>query len=249
MSNSKDRLVALQGASNFRDLGGYLGHAARPVRWGRLYRSDHLAQLTPADVAEIRARQVQAAIDFRGVQESAAATYQLEGVTLVKLSIEPTVVQRMQGVVSAGQLLDEATAVGLMEDLYRNIVRQQMARLRSFFDQLLAAERPLVFHCTAGKDRTGVAAALLLSALGVSRADVMQDFLLTNEFYRPAHTAKQHGTEGAARALWGVRPQYLAAAWELIDDELGGAQAYLRDSLALSEAKLAALRARFLEPA
>ena len=249
MSTKQQRLVTLQGTSNFRDLGGYLGHAERPVRWGRVYRSDHLGQLTAADVAQLRARRVDVAIDFRGVQESAAAAYQLDGVKLVHLSIEPTVVQRMQELVNAGQFLDEETVTALMEELYRNIVRRQTSRLRSFFDQLLAAQQPLVFHCTAGKDRTGVAAALLLSALGVSRADVMQDFLLTNEFYRPAHSAFAHGTEGAGRALWGVRPQYLTAVWQLMDEEFGGTQAYLRHSLALSDSDIAALRDRFLEPA
>jgi protein-tyrosine phosphatase len=248
MSTVQNRLVALQGASNFRDLGGYRGHDERPVRWRRLYRSDHLAGLTESDVAEIRQRQIVSALDFRGVQESAAVPYDVAGLKRVPLSIEPTVAQRMSELVSQGRFLDEAITVGLMEDLYRGIVRSQVRQLQQFFHHLLTTEHPVVFHCTAGKDRTGVAAALLLSALGVARDDVMQDFLITNEVYRPPRAMMQHGSEQAWQALWSVRPQYLQAAWDVIDQEHRGTQAYLRDPLGLGDEQLAALAQRYLEP-
>ena len=248
MTDHPHRLVALTGASNFRDLGGYPGHAGRAVRWRRLYRSDHLGQLTDADQAELRQRGVATALDFRGVHESAATHYDVPGLQRHALNIEPTVVQRMHDMAARGQQLDEAATVGLMEDLYRAVVRQQSARLAEFFAHVLAAEQPLVFHCTAGKDRTGLAAALLLSALGVQPDLVMQDFMLTNRVFRPPRLVADQLPPDARRALWGVRAQYLQAAMQVIDAEHGGLEPYLRDAIGLSPAMLDDLAQRYLEP-
>ena len=248
MTDHPHRLVTLAGASNFRDLGGYPGHAGRTVRWRRLYRSDHLGLLTEADQVELRQRGVATALDFRGLHESAATHYSVPGLQRHALHIEPTVVQRMHEMASRGQLLDEAATVGLMEDLYRAVVRQQSARLAQFFAHVLAAEQPLVFHCTAGKDRTGVAAALLLSALGVQPDLVMQDFLLTNRVFRPPTLVADELPPDARRALWSVRAQYLQAALQVIESEHGGLVPYLRDVLGLSPTMLDDLAQQYLEP-
>ena len=109
------------------------------------------------------------AFDFRGQAERAAVAYQLPGVTQHSLAIEPTVVQRMQDLMAAGQRLTPARAAELMTDLYRALVNDQSHRFAELFDHLLQADAPVVFHCTAGKDRTGFAAALVLLALGVPR--------------------------------------------------------------------------------
>jgi protein-tyrosine phosphatase len=250
MTEHPDRLVPLQGACNFRDLGGYAGHGGRALRWRRLYRSDHLGQLTASDLEHLRQRGVTQALDFRGVHESAAAAYQVAGVTRHALSIEPTVAQRMQDIAAMGRPLDEATAAGLMEELYRNVVRNHSAQMAVFFGHVLAADDALVFHCTAGKDRTGIAAALLLSALGVPRGVVLQDFLLTNRVFRPPVAAVDSPVPAAARqALWSVRPSYLQAAFHIIDTEDGGMQAYLREVLGLTQPMLDELARKTLEPA
>jgi protein-tyrosine phosphatase len=244
-----ERIVPLQGASNFRDLGGYPGHAGRRTRWRRLYRSDHLGQLNAADEALLHRRGVTRALDFRGVHESAAAPYAVAGLTRHALPIEPTVAQRMQDVAALGRALDEATTVGLMEELYRNVVRHHSDRMAAFFGHVLAADQALVFHCTAGKDRTGIAAALLLSALGVHKDVVMQDFLLTNRFFRPPPPASHAIPAAARQALWSVRPSYLHAALHCIDSEHGGMPRYLRDRLGLTQPLLDELAHRCLEAA
>ncbi len=252
MTDHPDRIVALQGASNFRDLGGYVGHGGRVLRWRRLYRSDHLGQLTPDDLQQLRQRRVTRALDFRGVQESAAAAYDVPGITRHALSIEPTVAQRMQDLVTRGQGLDEPTTVGLMEDLYRHVVRQHRPQMAAFFQHVLEADDALVFHCTAGKDRTGIAAALLLSALGVPRSVVLHDFMLTNRVFRPPAlhpTAPASAVPPAAlAALWSVRPSYLQAAFDTIDSEAGGLPAYLHDALGLGPQRLQDLAHKLLVP-
>lgn len=245
-----DRTVALQGATNFRDLGGYPTADGRTVAWRRLYRSDHLAGLTEADLATLAARGVARSADFRGVAERRAHAYDWPGVAQHALSIEPTVVQRAVALMQAGQRLQAQDAVALMQETYLGFVRDNSARFAELFRLLLANDAPLVFHCTAGKDRTGFAAALILHALGVARQDIEQDYLLTNALYqRPAEAAgpmSRSLDESVLQVLWKVQPEFLHAAWRLVDADYGGMDAYLRDVIGLDSTAQAELRTRYL---
>ena len=98
-----------------------------------------------------------------------------------------------------------------MQDTYRGFVRQNTHRFQEFFGHLLAAQEPTVFHCTAGKDRTGFAAALVLHALGASEEEVMFDYLLTNERLAPTVLKNDHFPAHVARVLLGVRCQWKLA--------------------------------------
>jgi protein-tyrosine phosphatase len=247
MLRHPDRLWRLQGASNFRDLGGYPGHGGRPLRWRLLFRSDHLAGLTDADHATLQALALSRALDFRGSSERAATPYDLPGVAQHSLAIEPTVVQRMQALAGAGQPVSGAVAAELMKDLYRALVNDQVHRFAEFFEHLLEADAPLVFHCTAGKDRTGFAAALLLLALGVPRKLVMQDYLLTNEVFAPPPPSDDASRAEAVAVLWGVQQDFLDTALQAVDDDHGGLERYLGQRLGLSPAALDQLAARYLQ--
>ena len=244
------RVLRLQGASNFRDLGGYKAQDGRQVRWGRIFRSDHLGRLTTDDEARLSALGVQRVLDFRGEQERAALPNRLASATHHALGIEPTVVQRMQDLAAAGQRLTAAVAADLMKELYRGLANDQAHRYAEFFEHLLASETPLVFHCTAGKDRTGFAAALTLQALGVPREVVVQDYLLTNALYQPP--ALPHTTDTPMEALavlWRVQTDFLEAAFEALDADHGGMDRYLTQRLGVGTAARKALAEKYLEPA
>ena len=248
MTDHPDRVWPLQGASNFRDLGGYPGQDGRPVRWRRLFRSDHLGGLTEADKAQLTALGLARSFDFRGEAERAAVGYQLPGLTQHSLAIEPTVVQRMQDLIDAGQSLTPARAAELMADLYRALVNDQSHRFAELFEHLLTADAPLVFHCTAGKDRTGFAAALILLALGVPRELVLQDYLLTNRVFKhPAATLHTLSPEVLA-VLWQVQPGFLDAALQVVDSDHGGIAHYLQRRMGLSPAAQRTLTERYLQP-
>lgn len=248
MPHHPDRAWRLQGASNFRDLGGYPGRGGRTLRWRRLFRSDHLGALTAADRARLVPLGLAQAFDFRGVAERAAAPYELPGLAQHSLAIEPTVAQRMQEITESGHALTVPVVEGLMRDLYRGLVDERQRRFSEFFAHLVRADTPVVFHCTAGKDRTGVAAALVLLALGVPRETVMRDYLLTNEVFKPPWTPRADLDPEVLQALWGVQESYLETAFEAIDSHHGGAEHYLRHHIGLDDAQFEALSRRYLQP-
>ena len=227
------RSLPLTGATNFRDLGGYAGHGGREVKWRRIFRSDHLATLTPHDQALLAELGLARSIDFRGEAERAALAYALPGVQQHPLGIEPTVVQRIQEVLRSGAPLSAQDAVRLMQDTYRGFVHDNAPRFAALMRLLLESDAPLVFHCTAGKDRTGFAAALILLALGVPRAVVMQDYLLTNALYRPPAGLATAAPPAVQQVLWGVQEDFLNASLHMVDAEFGGITPYLHDVLGL----------------
>ncbi len=241
------RSLPLQGATNFRDLGGYTGYQGRPVRWRKLFRSDHLGALTPEDLALLQPLGLSRVYDFRGKEERSWQPSRLPGAPVQSLAIEPTVVQRLAAHVAGGTVPTGADTVAMMNHTYRAFVQHNAPQFTQLFTQILQADAPLVFHCTAGKDRTGLAAALLLHALGVDGEVVMQDYLLTNQLYKvPALYASPLPTE-VSRVLWGVQPEFLQAAFEAMDADFGGLDGYLEKGLGLDAAQREKLRAMYLE--
>lgn len=248
MLSHPDRALKLTGASNFRDLGGYVGTGGRAVRWRRLFRSDHLAGLTPDDARALQELGVVRAFDFRGVSERAAVPYELQGLTQHSLPIEPTVVQRMKDLLEAGQQITPAETVDLMRQTYQAFVHDNTERFATLFEHLLQNDAPLVFHCTAGKDRTGFAAALILLALGVPREVAMQDYLLTNDLYRMPVHKNSHAPQEVLNVLWRVQEPFLNAAFEAVDTGYGGVETYLVDELGIGAPERSRLEELYLAP-
>jgi protein-tyrosine phosphatase len=248
MPSHADRVLTLAGTSNFRDLGGYRGRDGRSVRWRRLFRSAHLGGLSEPDLAALAALGIARTVDFRGEVERAGMPCVLPGVTQHSLAIEPTGVQRIEELAGVGSTLDAATMTGLMQDLYRGLIADQAHRFAELFELLLQFDAPLVVHCTAGKDRTGVAVALILLSLGVSRELVMQDYLLSNDhFRRPVAATGSTIPAEALAVLWHVQQAFLDTALRAVDDDHGGIERYLEHRLGLSTAARDALAARYLQ--
>lgn len=240
--------LALTGAPNFRDLGGYTGAGGRRVRHHRLFRSDHLAHLAPADVQALTNTlgPTVRVLDLRGEAERATAACAIPGATVHSLPIEPTVVQKLTDLLAAGQPPSSEETVALMQDTYRGFVRSNTPRFARLFAHALEAhDAPIVFHCTAGKDRTGFAAALLLRALGVPQDVVMHDYLLTNERLR-GQARLQWVPPQVAFVLQQVQADFLHAALDAVDEDYGDLEAYFRDGLGLGPAERAELAARYL---
>jgi protein-tyrosine phosphatase len=172
----------------------------------------------------------------------------LPGVTLHSLAIEPTIVQVLSRLVAAGHRLTPGEVVAHMQDTYRGFVRHNTHRFAEFFAYLLESAEPTVFHCTAGKDRTGFAAALLLHAVGASHEEVMRDYLLTNERVKLPDGARFGLAPEAAAVLWGVRPEFLEAAYEAVRSDYGGLDRYFKEALGLGSRQRERLRELYLPP-
>jgi protein-tyrosine phosphatase len=239
--------AVLQGASNFRDLGGYRNANGQSVRRGRVFRSDHLAGLTTEDLAHVEALGIAHSLDFRGVAEYTATPYAIPGVQRVALTIEPTVIARMQALVAQGIVPTTEETVELMRETYRDFVNRNADTFGRFLKHLLEQPSPQVFHCTAGKDRTGFAAALLLSALGVDRNTIEHDYLLTNQLYRRDPSLEGKGHPHVMKVLWQVQPEFLHAAFEAVDAQHGGMRDYLHGAIGLNPQEVAELQRLLLE--
>jgi protein-tyrosine phosphatase len=247
MSETPSRHFNLAGASNFRDLGGYPGKDGRIVRWRQIFRSNHLGHLTEADAAVLRSLGVRSAFDFRGMEERASALCGIREIEVHSLPVEPTVVASLRAIMSTGTPLSQDHALEVMRDSYRSYVQENTPRFRTLFTHLLEDRAPLVIHCTAGKDRTGFACALILHVLGVADEVISEDYLLTNRFYRRDPTASNDLPEDVRRVLASVQPPFLAAAFEAIDADYGDLESYLTDGLGLGSAERTALQGRYLE--
>jgi len=247
MSDSPARHLNLAGASNFRDLGGYPGKDGRALRWRQIFRSNHLGHLTDADIELLRGLGLKSAFDFRGTEERTAAMCGLTEIAVHSLPIEPTVVAALRARLAGGAPLASADALDVMRDSYRNYVRYSTPSFRALFAHLLEDRAPLVIHCTAGKDRTGFACALILHALGVPDDLIAEDYLLTNRFYRRDPSASSDLPEEVRQVLASVEASFLAAAFDAIRADYGDLESYLSDGLGLGAQERARLEARYLE--
>ena len=241
------RHLNLAGAGNFRDLGGYRTRDGRIVRWRQIFRSNHLGQVTAGDIEVLRGLGLKRAFDFRGTDERVAALCRLPEIEVHSLPVEPTVVAALRARRAGGAVLSSDDALDVMRESYRNYVRSHTARFAALFAHLLGDGGPLVIHCTAGKDRTGFACALILHALGVPDEVITEDYLLTNRFYRRDPATSSDFPDEVNQLLGSVQPSFLAAAFDAISADYGDRENYLSDGLGLGARQRESLEARYLE--
>ncbi|MGK6319638.1 tyrosine-protein phosphatase [Sphingomonas sp. DT-204] len=250
------RALPLQGGQNFRDLGGYRTRDGRTVRWGLLYRSGAMNGLTEADFAYLDRIGIRTVCDFRSTDERKAAPVRWPDGKAPKVFADDYKLDMGGLDFRAAKSWNGDQAHRMMASLYPRLLEQFNGQYRRMFEQFLAGNVPLAFNCSAGKDRTGVAAALILTALDVPRETVIQDYLLSNRHFDPrrAVTADDSVSQGwkqlpppVLQAFMGVDRSYIEAVFRVIDAYPGGPEAYLRDKLGLSGADLVALRRRFTE--
>jgi protein-tyrosine phosphatase len=239
------RVLALEGASNVRDLGGYPVSDGRRVRFGRVFRSAGLSRLTAADVAALHGAGVRVVCDLRGEAERTHAPSALPGVTTHALSIEPSLGASLRDIAARREATGEDVMV-LMRRAYTAYALEWAHQYRAMFSLLVADETPLLFHCTAGKDRTGFGAALLLTALGVEWDLVREDYLATNRHWRGDSTLAESLPPAVADVLLKVHPELLDCAFAAIDEAHGSFDAYLAGPIGVDDAARGRLRDRLL---
>ncbi len=242
-----DRRRPLAAATNLRDLGGYRTTDGATVKWRKLYRSNELSKLDEAAQAALHAVGIRTICDFRNDDERAASPTPQAADNPAETHHIPIKVTA-----SVGEVLRSGKATGedvrnVMRDIYKIFAMDHAQAYRMLFHRMVdGAPYPLVFHCTAGKDRTGVAAALVLSALGVSRDDVVEDYMLTNQYWNAPHDLLSNLSEEVRAAVLDAHPEYLDAAFDAIESRFGSVENYLRDAMGLTPGRRARLREALL---
>jgi protein-tyrosine phosphatase len=256
MSEHDKRILWLEGGLNFRDLGGYYAADGKRIRWGLLYRSGTTHALSAAAREHLAEIGIRAAVDLRSVQEQQEHPHALA--TLADIVYVAHAHREVAGNLMemlADPRLSGARLTAEMVNLYRGLPYEFGGIFAQLFRSVALGPLPLVFNCTAGKDRTGVAAALLLTALGVAWDDVVRDYLLTEQFV-PAITDSVLSSRlgqrlaqldpGITAPLFGVDRAYLDAMREEISKRSGSFERFFNDELGLDGGLLATLRGRLL---
>ncbi|WBH16511.1 tyrosine-protein phosphatase [Sphingomonas radiodurans] len=256
-----ERVRAFQGIHNFRDYGGYAGRDGQ-LRQGVLWRSGQHGGATPDDLAGVADLGIATVIDLRGDSERRTMPCQrhdgFDG--LVLFAPGETAGSELAPHEEAGRGIATAEeARAAMTRLYQNMpYRDVLVRsLTLYFEALATRDGPSLLHCLAGKDRTGLAVALLHRLLGVHEDDVMADYLLTNTAGDPqARIAAASGsirerygaqiTDEAIVALMGVEAVYLDAATRAIGERFGSTERYAEDVLGVDATRREALRAQLI---
>jgi len=252
-----ERLVPLEGGINFRDMGGYPAMDGRRVRWGKLYRSGTMSMLTPADYDALAERGIRTVIDLRTgseQQDDPNLWAAHAGIGYWSRDHEETFGNLHE---MAGQGIASAEdAHEIMRAGYRLLPIQHAPAYAEMFRRIAAGDVPIVINCTAGKDRTGGGAALVLAALGVSHDVIAADFALTERAVdlrkalggRSGRHAERYAQlpEPVMLALGRAHPGYIFALLEAIDERHGGIEGYVAD-LGLTASDLEAIRAELLD--
>lgn len=251
------RVVPLEGASNFRDLGGYRTADGRRVVWGELFRSNGLSNLTRADYRTLDQLRVRVVCDLRTEQEREAQPTSWQGEPPLFLnSAKPRLDLDTKSL--GGGSASDADIRRFLTSAYRRMVNDYSDEFQTLFKELLAGDVPLIVHCSAGKDRTGIGSALILTALGVPRATVVADYALSGRLLddrqvrheqgsaKPDPTAAllSHLTPSARRALLASDPAYIEAALDQASSEYGSLPRYL-ERLGIGARETRALRERY----
>ena len=241
------RHLELDGAVNFRDIGGYPAAGRRRVRWRRVFRSDNLSKLTDDDHARLAPLGVRTLVDFRLDSERRELPNRLaaaDPVKTVEIGFMAGGALDMLRAVSAGTAGRGDVEQAFVEQ-YRRFVTdhgRQFAQALSY--ALEEANLPLLIHCTSGKDRTGFAISALLLALGTPQESILEDYALTNDHMRDISTYfRPTAPPELVRSVMTARTNYLQAAFEQIRQSFGSVDAYLAQSLGLDDDK----RSRLIE--
>ncbi|HYJ67448.1 MAG TPA: tyrosine-protein phosphatase [Nocardioidaceae bacterium] len=242
-----ERRIPLDGVLNFRDLGGYPTASGRWTQWGLLFRSSSLHKLTADDLAVFDELGVRTIFDLRRDDERDRRPNPRPSRSL-------PVTGDVANMPDRSTLRDHDDAERWLADYYRTMVTESGPVFGELFTSLSAADHtPAVFHCAAGKDRTGLTAALLLTWLGVDRTTVLDDYELTGRYLTadaiPTVVDNFVATglpRGAAEGILSSPRWAMTQALELIDTDHGGIEAYLRDSGGMTEQAMDDLRTRFV---
>ncbi len=266
LSRTYRRALPLAGGSNFRDLGGYRTQQGTYVKRGVLFRSGAMVSLTDTDIDYLNQFDFQTVVDLRSLEER-----ELYPNRWFQEDQHPALLAhdyKMQDLMEASTADMSSGANFDMSRFYHHMADSLVPQLKLYFSALLEHKVPLVVNCSAGQDRTGFTGALVLSALGVSRDLVVEDFLLSTDFRETSAEQGQVDLEKAAETnyfarlmlaysahgqsdrpnplLTGEGQPFIELALEHLDEVYGGVEGYLKARVGLTDDDILTLRSMYL---
>jgi len=254
--NRQNAIIDLEGAMNCRDIGGYPTSQGRRIRTNAMFRSDRLSHLTQDDLEELASYGIRTVVDFRTQAEANRDVSRLWSTvtTHVPLPIGDEIAQQQEFTdrVRSGEIT--SVSVTDVADSYIEMLSNTGHQFINFLE--LAADVdswPLLFHCTAGKDRTGIAAALILELCGVERELLLDDYELTNALRSDRRIAQlRPSLEKAGADIEAIRPalsaprQAMEQTLAYFDAEHGGVEQFLLTRLGMNENTVSAIQFNLL---
>ncbi len=245
------RKIVLDGTSNTRELGGYKTEDGRSLKWGVLYRSDKLSELTDADQEYLLQLGIKRVIDFRSSEEKQNEPDQLPStLKYIEMPIEADgAIRPKVEAILKGDLNEDVGAI--LVETNKEFISDFSGVYRGFIESLIENQEPTLFHCTAGKDRAGFAAALVLLAVGVPEKIVIEDYMKTNKYteetiqdYINKINLYSLGSVDAEilRPLLGVEERFIRAALDEIKQKYGSVENFIRDELKIRDESIIELK-------
>ena len=252
------RIIALQGGRNFRDLGGYRTEDGRSVKWRKVFRSGSMSGVTTADREQLAKLSIRAICDLRTNHEREVEPCSWHQTADIGYWARDYVegFGELRKLLSSPLSTPQDARTAMIEG-YRRLPFQQAPGYKELFKRLAAGEIPLAFNCSAGKDRAGTGAALILSALGVPREVVLEDYLLTDQIVdfkklfmeraQQRNSSLANQSPEIVSAILGTDAAYLNAALDAVEQQHGSVAGYVHDALGVDKNGLAQMRQLLLE--
>lgn len=261
------RLLPLEGGRNFRTLGGYETEDGKTVKWGKIYRSGVMDGLTENDYEYLSSIGIKVVCDYRTEMERTEEPTDWEAGEIDYLYFpDPTDDMGASfGAIFRDPELTPQKVKDAFGASYFGMAHQQAPAYAEMFDRLAAGEAPLVFNCSAGKDRTGVSAALILTVLGVPRETIVHDYQLSDDYvdymseFLNEEARQKAIEEGSPYAflfqlppetvapMMASYPEYIETFFAAIEAEYGSVEVFLKEKVDLTDEEIAAIRANYLE--
>ena len=251
LSDSTKRVLPVQGAVNFRDIGGYETNDGKHVVWGKIFRSDAIDKLTDSDVALMDKKRIHTVVDLRGTAEAKAAPDRL--VTNTDYTLSPAGSDNLP---SPQDMVKALKQKDFLVKFYAEGVNYYGDRYRPAFIKLLGAAdgEAILYHCTGGRDRTGMQTALILHVLGVPYPTIEADYLASNVYlsrnkqmnaYTDAMVAATGMTKEQIEDQMKLKPELLQAFFDGIKSKYGTVEKFLEDEMAIGPKEIKILKAKY----
>ena len=248
-----NRHIYFKEVVNFRDIGGLKTTEGKTVKWGKIFRSDNLSNLKASEFSKFNDLNIKTVFDLRTSHEIKGKEDNLpmdtEYIHFPTLEDNEDLLSKMRARVINGEVSDKQS-LNLMLDLYRSVISDNIPSLKKLIHQIVDSNDAVLYHCSAGKDRTGVVTALLLSILKVDRETITQEYMLSNYYRRAklekiirkvkvAKLVKTRIELQAIQNFMSVDECYLNAAFTEIDTKYGGIDQFIQNQLGIDDVQRA----------